>query len=510
MQLVWFKRDLRVADHAPLAEAARAGPMLALHVVEPELWSQPDVSGRHHAALAGALADLDAALQALGGRLTLRVGDAVEVLATLHAERPLAAIHAHEETGNAWTYARDRRVRAWARAEGIPVHETPTGGVQRPLRSRDGWAREWERRAALPQIPVPQDLSFAEAATQALPPPEALGLVPAPDTQPGGRKAALATLGSFLATRGATYHKDLSSPLTAYDACSRLSVHLAHGALSTREVVQATRARLAALRDDPEPEAKTWRKALGAFDARLHWRCHFMQKLESAPRFETENVHPAFDAARDPGPDPERLAAWAEGGMGLPFADACMRALNATGWINFRMRAMLQAVASYHLWLHWRPTGLHLARAFADYEPGIHWNQVQMQSGTTGINTVRIYNPVKQGKDHDPDGRFIRRWIPELRDLPDAFIHEPWRMETPPSAYPPPLVEPVQAAKAAKDRIFALRRGDGFRRQADAIQAAHGSRRSGLPQVGSKTRQAARRREAQDAKRDPRQGALDL
>jgi len=510
VQLVWFKRDLRIADHAPLADAARAGPVLALYVVEPDLWSQPDASGRHHVALAGALGDLDAALKALGGRLTLRVGDAIEVLAALHAERPLAAIHAHAETGNAWTHTRDRRVRAWARDHGISVHETPTGGVQRPLRTRDGWAGEWERRAALRQIPVPQDVSWAEAASQPLPPPETLGLAAAPNTQPGGRKEALATLGSFLATRGANYHRELSSPVTAFEGCSRLSVHLAHGALSTREVVQATRARLVGLRGETAPEAKRWRKALGAFDARLHWRCHFMQKLECAPRFEAENVHPAFDGARDSAPEPERLAAWAEGRMGLPFADACMRALNATGWLNFRMRAMLQAVGSYHLWLHWRPTGLHLARAFADYEPGIHWNQAQMQSGTTGINTVRIYNPVKQGKDHDPEGRFVRRWVPELRDVPDAFIHEPWRMETPPKSYPPPLVDPVQAAKEAKDRIFALRRGEGFRREADAIQTAHGSRRSGLPQFGAKSQRAARKREVAEAKRDPRQGALDL
>ncbi|HKK37186.1 MAG TPA: FAD-binding domain-containing protein, partial [Paracoccaceae bacterium] len=122
----------------------------------------------------------------------------------------------------------------------------------------------------------------------------------------------------------------------------------------------------------------------------------------------------------------------------------------------------------------------------------------------------RIYNPVKQGKDHDPEGRFVRRWVPELRDVPDAFIHEPWRMETPPKSYPPPLVDPVQAAKEAKDRIFALRRGEGFRREADAIQTAHGSRRSGLPQFGAKSQRAARKREVAEAKRDPRQGALDL
>ena len=103
-----------------------------------------------------------------------------------------------------------------------------------------------------------------------------------------------------------------------------------------------------------------------------------------------------------------RLAAWEAGETGLPFVDACMRYLRATGWLNFRMRSMLVAVASYHLWLDWRATGPHLARQFTDYEPGIHWPQVQMQSGTTGMNTVRIYNPVKQGRDQDPAGVFTR------------------------------------------------------------------------------------------------------
>ena len=98
-----------------------------------------------------------------------------------------------------------------------------------------------------------------------------------------------------------------------------------------------------------------------------------------------------------------------------------MRALIETGWVNFRMRAMLVSFASYHLWLHWKEPALHLARMFTDYEPGIHYAQVQMQSGTTGMNTVRCYSPVKQGMDHDRDGEFARRWLPELARSPIAL-----------------------------------------------------------------------------------------
>jgi deoxyribodipyrimidine photo-lyase len=218
----------------------------------------------------------------------------------------------------------------------------------------------------------------------------------------------------------------MSSPLTAYDACSRLSTHLARGTVSIRELAQATRHRreqVAALAQS-SGQRGTWPKAPSAFEGRLHWHCHFMQKLESEPRIAFENTHRACDGLRDPIPDQERLDAWRQGQTGFPFADACRHALIHTGWINFRMRAMLVSFSVYHLWLHWR----ELARVFTDYEPGIHWSQVQMQSGTTGINTLRIYNPVKQSHDQDPNGHFIRRWVPELATVPDARIHTPWTM----------------------------------------------------------------------------------
>jgi deoxyribodipyrimidine photo-lyase len=180
-----------------------------------------------------------------------------------------------------------------------------------------------------------------------------------------------------------------------------------------------------------------------------------------------------------------------------------MRALAATGWLNFRMRAMVMAVASYHLWLPWRASGLVLARRFVDYEPGIHWSQCQMQSGTTGINTVRIYNPIKQGLDHDPEGVFIRRWLPELAPLPAVFLHQPWLLDPEQQQqlgwrlghdYPAPLVEPEQAARQARERIYARRQELGFSAMADAIQQRHGSRRAGLPATGSGPRR--RRRDA--------------
>jgi deoxyribodipyrimidine photo-lyase len=267
----------------------------------------------------------------------------------------------------------------------------------------------------------------------------------------------------------------------------------------------------------PEGQRGDWLRALRGFDGRLHWHCHFIQKLESQPNLEFRELHPLTAVTADT--DAERLAAWAEGRTGLPFVDACMRSLIATGWINFRMRAMLMSVASHHLQLPWRQSGLHLARLFVDYEPGIHWSQCQMQSGTTGINTIRIYNPIKQGQEHDPEGVFMRRWLPELEAVPLVHLHEPWTM--PPFTqmrlgwtigvdYPNPIVDPVTAARQARDRLWARRRQPGFREQSDAIVERHGSRRSGMGASGGGRRRKGKGGAGAKAKAQASQGVIQL
>lgn len=299
-------------------------------------------------------------------------------------------------------------------------------------------------------------------------------------------------LESFLHLRGERYRSAMSSPLEGAEACSRLSPHLAWGSVSMREVAQATRAAQRARRGQPGMRNGSWRQSLSAFTGRLHWHCHFIQKLEDEPRIEVENLHRAYDGIRPSAPDAERLGAWERGETGLPFVDACMRSLRAVGWLNFRMRAMVMAVASYHLWLDWRAPGLALARLFTDYEPGIHWSQVQMQSGTTGINAIRIYNPVKQGHDQDPAGLFTRRWVPELAAIPDRFLQEPWKAENAAQVlgrtYPNRIVDHLAAAREARDRIWAVRRGGAFRAEAAAIQSRHGSRRPGGASRGPRRR----------------------
>jgi deoxyribodipyrimidine photo-lyase len=454
-QVVWFKRDLRIEDHRPLLEASRRGPVLPLYIVEPELLAAEDYDPSHWSFVRGSLIELRAALAALGQPLVVRVGEAVEVLRSL----PLAHLWAHEETGNWISYQRDRRVRRWAKDTHTPFIEFAANGVVRRLKGRDGWSRIWEQRMAEPIVEAPRALApLPGVDCGRIPELGELGLGPSRRHQRPGMQAALDTLDSFLAERGARYHQEMSSPLSAEEGCSRLSPYLAYGNLSTRQAVQAARYRISQL---DGPEAANWKRALRAFDARLHWRCHFMQKLEDDPRIEFENFVRAYDGMREPHWREDYFAAWKAGRTGYPLIDACMRMLEAQGWINFRMRAMLVSFSSYHLWLHWRQPALHAAKLFVDYEPGIHYSQFQMQSGTTGINTLRMYSPIKQQADQDPSGVFVKRWLPEL-GTPE---------------YPSPIVEHKEAIALARQRIGAVRRQGETREQAAAVMKKHGSRK---------------------------------
>lgn len=519
----WVKRDARLADNEALNRALTAHErVLVLAIVEPSLFGADDASWLQYDAWRQAIDALFEEIRRRGGQALLKVGEAPDVFEALHARIGLEAVYAHEEIGTAATWARDRRVARWARESGLRLHEYPQSGVIRGLVDR-GERQPIIKARLLHSAPLPAPSRLPPGAPDASlhddawPPWAVLNDRPAApqaahaSQQPVSEAEGTATLVDFLSDRGEGYSGGISSPNTAFTHGSRLSVHIAWGTVSLRTLHQASAERLAdaqaTAKDGTATAAQTatakrWAKSLRAFQARLHWHDHFSQRLESATWMTERTLNPAYrDVVYDD--DGTHLAAWFSGHTGHPMVDASIRCLHATGFLNFRMRAMLVTVATFGLGIHWRDVQGPYAQLFRDYEPGIHYPQVQMQAGLVGINTLRVYSPAKQLLDQDPQTHFVRRWLPELQDCATADILAYDKRPLP--GYVPPI-DLAEGNARMKAQLYAIRRSDAGRAAADQVLLEHGSR---LP---SSARQGApRRRSVKKAPmRAARQSSLDL
>lgn len=473
-----IKRDLRLLDNPAFETALSLSErVLPVFVLEPEWLRAEDTSAMHVDAVLQALDDLRQSLQQRGSTLVMLEGRVTDVLNRLHQDHPFEALFSHQETGVDRVSARDREVASWCRIRGIDWHQPMQTGV---FRASDRSQREsrWRTWMGEPLTALPEKIaSPATELGQTLPTLSELGLwLPAgAKMQAVSERMARRTLSTFLDSRGQLYGESLDSPSQAQEHGSRLSVHLAWGTLSPRVVWQQTRRKLRSLDDATDLASGQWQKSLEAFRTRLHWRDHFMQRLESEPEMEFRAMHPAYRYLPIEQRHAHRyLQAWISGQTGYPLVDATMRCLNQTGFVNFQMRAMLVSFACHVLHLDWRIIHPHLAKVFRDYEPGIHLSQLQMQAGVSGINALRVYSPLRQLMLQDPQLTFVTEWVPELKGatLAELTLGDPSHFD-----YPGPIVEFGPRARQTLEQIYTIKRAEQRSRATLEVVSKHSDRR---------------------------------
>ncbi|MEO1209193.1 MAG: deoxyribodipyrimidine photo-lyase [Cyanobacteria bacterium J06638_20] len=445
--VVWFRRDLRVSDHAPLHRAAMRGAVIPVFVLDRALLWHPETSVARVAFMLNCLRSLDQDLRDRGGRLILRYGDPVEVLPQLVRESEAEGVYAHIDFERIYGRVRDARVNQALNQSGMKIRWLEPAGTTPELMPYPRYRELWYLHMAQPQIPAPSQVDVPDAlASEPIPTLADLGMEPdGKPIPPGGTDPARELLQRFYEEKIEHYYWQLSYP--SAEATTGISPHVKFGAISIRECVQ-----MAQQWECPDRRAERSRQQLVS---RLRWGSGFAQRFRYLPQLEVRSLYQVFDA--DGWDFNEALyEAWQEGQTGFPIIDAAARCLQETGgWqqLNFRSRAIYASFLSNLMGMDWRYGALHFMRHLIDGDCPIDHYQWAMQAGVTHCvdkTWTRIYNPEQTAVDRcDPDGAFIKRWVPEVAHLSPEQLGLPPRLRD----YPPPILDYRQARQRRVTRL---------------------------------------------------------
>lgn len=461
INIVWFKRDLRIQDNEAIYNALLAKrKFLFIYVFEKSLINDPHYDDRHWNFIKQSIVDINNQLSQFNTKVLTVTSEITTVLNQLQNYYSINTVYSHQETGLLITYNRDKDFARYCRNNSINWIENKNNGVLRGLLNRDNWLENWEDYMNKPQFLIKLNCNYHFNLSEIknlenyfvktnLTTPENNNF------QKGGTSIGIKYAESFFSERHKNYMFHISKPELSRKSCSRLSPYIAWGNLSIRQVYHKAVLSI----------NETNKKQISAFISRLRWQAHFIQKFEMEHTMEEASINKGYHKLKK-SISLEYQKAWKEGKTGFPLIDASMRCLIETGYLNFRMRSMLVSFFTHILWQPWQASSQHLSKLFLDFEPGIHFPQLNMQAGETGINDLRVYNPIKNSILHDENAEFIKKWVPELANLPKAFIHEPYLMTALDQQfnnfelgkdYPKPIVNIKSNRKKALDILWSMK-----------------------------------------------------
>ncbi|MEM1161237.1 MAG: FAD-binding domain-containing protein [Pseudomonadota bacterium] len=447
LNIVWFRRDLRITDHAPLLRAVAEGIALPLYIADPAYWGQPQTSARQWRFTARALSALRSQLAVLGAPLAVRVGPPIEVFEQLRSTSNGVTLWSHRGAETPYARTRDQAVSEWAAERDIPwnIFDAPGYSPDSP----------WLEQMAAETLPAPE-MMIAHGVLPGKIVSERILYLDDDDCAdvPAGPLPARQTLLQFLNGGAEHYQTARRSRQLADGPFPRLSAHRALGTISDREAWQMAR-------DALEGAESGAASSLKHFMGRLSWRRRFYDLSKSVPAPLPSALEALWPEARDVA---DRLDAWAAGKTGFPVIDAAMRCLSATGWLPDQSRFQATRFASLILQIPPDQVGQIFAQRTTDYWPESFFPNLYAATGAWG-GPVRLPDPVSIATSADPDGAFIREWVPELGSVADTHLAAPWEMSDEEQSeagviigndYPGPIVELGSALNDARTRLDTL------------------------------------------------------